>query len=193
VLLVGLTGGIGSGKSTVAGMLESRGAVVIDADDLARRAIQPGTPGYDRVIGEFGSEAATSSGDVNREWLAERVFADPGARARLESIVHPEVARLFAEETEPYRLTDRIVVYAVPLLAENRLEGAFDVVVVVSADAEVRVARLAARGVTDAGARMDAQASDRERERLAHFVLRNDGSVEELERQVDRLWAELRR
>jgi dephospho-CoA kinase len=192
-MLVGLTGGIGAGKSTVAGMLESRGAVVIDADELARRAIQPGTPGYDRVITEFGSQAATGSGDVNREWLAERVFADPASRARLEAIVHPEVARLFAEATEPYRRTDRIVVYAVPLLVENHLEGAFDVVVVVSADPDVRVQRLAARGVTDATARMDAQVSDEARERLAHFVLRNDGTLEELERQVDRLWAELRR
>jgi len=196
MLLVGLTGGIGAGKSTVARMLAERGAVVFDADDFARRAVEPGTPGHARVVAEFGPEASTRSGDLDREWLARQVFADPAARRRLEAITHPEVARLFAEAVAPLRDTDRIVVYAVPLLIENRMEKGFDLVVVVSAPEDERVARLAAeRGMseTDVRERAAAQASDEDRERVAHFVIRNDGSKEELARQVDALWNDLTR
>ena len=196
MLLVGLTGGIGSGKSTVAAMLEKRGAVVIDADDLARRAVEPGTPGYTRVLEAFGNDAAASSGGIDRERLAQIVFADERARQRLESIVHPEVARLFTEAVDSYRDTDRIVIYVVPLLVERSLQAAFDEVVAISASPETRRARLGAdRGMRpeDVQGRMSAQLTDDERERAAQFVVENEGSLQELERVVDDLWSDLRR
>lgn len=192
--LVGLTGGIGAGKSTVARILAERGAVVIDADDLARRAVDPGTPGFEAVVDAFGPDVLTADRDLDRTRLASIVFADEEARRRLESIVHPEVARLFAEEADRYRDGDAVVVYVVPLLVENHLEGMFDVVVVVTAEREARVARLAlarSMGEEDIGGRMDAQLSDREREAVAHVVIPNDGSVEELRGRVDDLWARL--
>ncbi len=196
MLLVGLTGGIGAGKSTVARMLAERGAVLFDADEFARRSVDHGTPGQARVLAEFGPQAVTPSGGLDRDWLARRVFADPEARRRLEAIVHPEVARLFAGADEPYVGTDRVVVHVVPLLVENRLEQAFDVVVVVSAGEEARIARLAAeRGMSERAVRerMAAQALDTERERAATFVIRNDGSLEDLGRDVDSVWLELER
>jgi len=196
MLLVGLTGGIGAGKSTVARMLAERGAVVIDADELARRAINTGTPGFDAVVKAFGPEAITSDGEIDRNRLAALVFTDEEARRKLEAIVHPEVARLFAEETAKHKGTDRIVVYAVPLLVESGLQEMFHVVVVVTAEREARVARLAvARKMSgeDIRGRMDAQLSDDERERAADVVIRNDSSMAELERKVDELWADLKR
>jgi dephospho-CoA kinase len=194
VLLVGLTGGIGAGKSTVADLLAERGAVVIDADDLARRAVDPGTPGFDAVVESFGPEVVTAQGELDRGRLASIVFADEEARGKLEAIVHPQVARLFAEAAEPYRDTDAILVYVVPLLVENHLEGMFDVVVVVTAEREARVARLAqARAMTpeDIRGRMDAQLPDERRMAVAHVVIPNDGPVEELRGKVDDLWARL--
>jgi dephospho-CoA kinase len=194
VLLVGLTGGIGSGKSTVAAMLERRGAAIIDADDLARRAVEPGTAGHDMLVEAFGTEVITSSGDVDRERLAQIVFADPEARRRLESIVHPEVARLFSDSVEAYRDTDRVVVYVVPLLVERSLESAFDVVVAISASPEIRAARLSAgrrMSPDEARGRMSAQLSDEERGRAAHVVIDNEETLERLERAVDELWKDL--
>ncbi len=175
-------------------MLERRGAVVIDADDLARRAIDPGTPGLVKLLDRFGEGILAPDGSVDREGLATSVFRDPQALRDLEAIIHPEVARLFAEAVAPYRSTNRVVVCAVPLLVENRLEGGFDAVVVVWAPEDVRVARLKAdRGMAEQAARdrMAVQATDPERERVATLVVRNDGSVEQLEREVARLWEEL--
>ena len=193
MLLVGLTGGIGSGKSTVAGMLEERGAVVLDADEFARRAVAAGTPGFRHVVETFGRRVVAEDGEIDRARLARMVFAEPQDRERLEAIVHPEVARLLHEELQPYRDTDRVVVYAVPLLVENGLQSMFDEVVVVTAPEDLRVERLMARGMAedDARARIRAQLTDDEREAVATHVLRNDSSVEGLERQVDELWAEL--
>jgi dephospho-CoA kinase len=194
VLLVGLTGGIGSGKSAVATMLERLGAVVFDADEFARRAIDPGTPGEAAVAEAFGPSVLTPAGHVDRDRLAAVVFADPDARRRLEAIVHPEVARLLADAVEPYRETDRLVVYDVPLLVENHLESMFDVVVVVRAPEAVRVSRLASdRGMSEEAvlARIAAQASDQERETAAHDVIVNDGTLEDLERGVEALWHRL--
>jgi dephospho-CoA kinase len=195
VLLVGLTGGIGSGKSTVAAILERRGAVVIDADDLARRAVDPGSPGYQQVVEAFGRQLIADGGDIDRERLAQLVFADPEARRRLESIVHPEVARRFAQALEAYRDTDRVVVYVVPLLVERSLQAAFDVVVAISASPEIREERLMAdRAMTaeEVRGRMAAQVSDEDRGRDAHIVIENDGSLEQLDRVVDDLWIDLR-
>jgi len=193
MLLVGLTGGIGSGKSTVAGMLEDRGAVVLDADEFARRAVAAGTPGFRHVVDTFGRRVIAEDGEIDRARLARIVFAEPQDRERLEAIVHPEVARLLHEELQPYRDTDRVVVYAVPLLVENGLQSMFAEVVVVTAPEDLRVERLMARGMAedDARARIRAQLTDDEREAVATHVLRNDSSVEGLERQVDELWAEL--
>jgi dephospho-CoA kinase len=194
MLLVGLTGGIGSGKSTVADLLAERGAVVIDADDLARRAVALGTDGFDRVVETFGPEMLGPDGDIDRPKLAEVVFTDPSRLRELEAIVHPEVARLLAKEVEPYADTDRVVVYAIPLLAERGLAEGFDVVVVVVADVDRRIERLMRdRGMTadEVRARVAAQLSDEERARVADMLLDNDGEPERLVPQVNRLWTDL--
>ena len=194
MLLVGLTGGIGSGKSTVARLLERRGAVVIDADQLARQAIAKGTPGFDRVLGAFGSEVLTPDGDLDRAALAANIFSDPAAKATLEAIVHPEVARRFGEGLEAYRGTDRVVVYVTPLLVELGLAPAFDVVVVVTASPHLRVSRVASgRGLSpdDVRVRMAAQATDEQRMEVADVLVDNDGSLADLEPQVDSLWGDL--
>jgi dephospho-CoA kinase len=194
MLLVGLTGGIGSGKSTVAGLLAERGAIVLDADDLARRAVALGTDGFDRVVETFGREIIGPDGDIDRSKLAGVVFTDPALLRQLEAIVHPEVARLFAEAIEPYRDSDRVIVYAVPLLAERGLTEVFDVVVVVVADVDRRIERLMRdRGMTadEVRARVAAQLSDEERARVADVLIDNDGEAERLVPQVNRLWADL--
>ena len=142
MLLVGLTGGIGSGKTTVARMLEARGAVVFDADLLAREAVEPGTPGYSASSSASARTSSSPGGELDREALATIVFADPAARRDLEAIVHPEVRRLFAEGTEAYRDTDAVVVFSAPLLVETGMHTAFEVLVVVSAPVEAQVERL---------------------------------------------------
>ena len=194
MLLVGLTGGIGSGKSTVAELLAERGAVVIDADDLARRAVAPGTPGFDRVVETFGRDILGPDGGIDRATLADVVFADPSRLRELEAIVHPEVARLLVESVEPYRDTDDVIVYAVPLLAERGMAEGFDVVVVVVADVDRRIERLMRdRGMTaeEVRARVAAQLTDEERARVADVLLDNDGEPERLIPQVNRLWTDL--
>jgi dephospho-CoA kinase len=196
MLLVGLTGGIGSGKSTVARLLEERGAVVIDADELARQAVEPGTHGYAQVLRRFGPPVVSLSGDLDRERLAAIVFKDRDARRDLEAIIHPEVGRLFREATERYRATDRIVVYVVPLLVESGLQDMFEAIVVINAQEDRRIERLVSdRAMDDREIRdrIAAQLPDEERERAATHVLRNDGSRTELEIEVDNLWAELSR
>ena len=194
MLLVGLTGGIGSGKSTVARLLDRRGAVVIDADQLAREAIARGTPGFDDVVRTFGPGVVGPDGDLDRAALAAEVFSDPARKTSLEAIVHPEVARRFAERLEPLRETDRIVVYVTPLLAELGLAPAFDVVVVVTASPHLRISRVASdRDLSpeDVRRRMAAQASDEQRAEVADVLLDNDGTLADLEGQVERLWPEL--
>jgi len=194
MLLVGLTGGIGSGKSTVAELLAERGAVVIDADDLARRAVAPGTPGFDRVVETFGRDILGPDGGIDRAALADIVFADPSRLRELEAIIHPEVARLLVESLEPFRDTDDVIVYAVPLLAEGGMAQGFDVVVVVVADVDRRIERLMRdRGMTaeEVRARVAAQLTDEERARVADVLLDNDGEPERLIPQVNRLWTDL--
>ncbi len=194
MLLVGLTGGLGAGKSAVARMLGDRGAVVVDADDLARRALEPGTPAHDRVIEVFGEDVVSSSGRLDRRALADLVFADEEKRRALETIVHPEVFRLLDEEVERHRETDHVVVFDAPLIVETGFDAACDVVVVVSAPPEVQIARARERGMTEeeARARIMAQASPRRRSARADVVIDNDGGLEALERQVEALWRSLR-
>jgi dephospho-CoA kinase len=195
MLLVGLTGGIGSGKSTVARLLEERGAVVFDADVLARRAVEPGAPGHDAVVERFGSNVLLPGGALDREALASIVFADPAARRDLEAIVHPEVRRLFAEGCERYDGTDAVVVFGAPLLVETGMHTAFDLLIVVSSPVERQIERLMRdRGMSEAAirARIAAQLPLEEKAAVADVLIENDGSLEDLERQVDRVWAELR-
>jgi dephospho-CoA kinase len=194
MLLVGLTGGIGSGKSTVARMLEERGAVVFDADVLAREAVEPGTPGHDAVVERFGPNVLLPGGALDREALASIVFADPAARRDLEAIVHPEVRRLFAEGCDRYQGTDAVVVFGAPLLVETGMHTAFDVLIVVTAPVERQVERLMRdRGMSEAAirARIDAQLPLEQKAEVADVLIDNDGSLEDLERRVDLVWGEL--
>ena len=194
MLLVGLSGGIGAGKSTVARLLERRGAVVIDADQLARDAIAKGTPGFDDVVDAFGPEVVGPDGDLDRAALAARIFADPSEKATLEGIVHPEVASRFGQRVQEFRATDRVVLYVSPLLVELGLAPAFDVVVVVTASPHLRISRVASdRGLSpdEVRSRMAAQATDEQRMEVADVLIDNDGSLAELEPQIERLWADL--
>lgn len=190
---VGLTGGIGSGKSEVARLLARRGAVVIDSDRLAREVVAPRTPGLAAVVAAFGEEFLNDDGSLARDRLATLVFADPEALARLNAIVHPLVARATAERLAGLP-PDAVVVHDVPLLVETGMSGLFDVVVVVDAPRETQLDRLVTRrGMTiqDAEARIAAQATREQRLAAADRVIRNDGSLAELEEQVDALWRDL--
>ena len=191
MLRIGLTGGIGSGKSTVAGLLAARGAVVIDADRIAREVVEPGTPGLAAVVEAFGPQVLAPDGSLDRPALAAVVFADPEARRRLDAIVHPLVRRRSAE-LDASAPRDAVVVHDVPLLVETGRWHPYDLVLVVEADRGIRVARLVGRGLSaeDARARIAAQATDEQRRAVADVVLDNSGTVEDLEAQVDRFWAE---
>jgi dephospho-CoA kinase len=191
MLRIGLTGGIGSGKSTVAALLAARGAVVVDADRIAREVVEPGTPGLAAVVGVFGPGVLAGDGSLDRAALAAIVFADPEARARLDGIVHPLV-RARAREVIDRAAPDAVVVQDVPLLVETGQAGAHDLVLVVETDLETRVARLLQRGLSeeDARARIAAQATDEQRRAVADVVLDNSGGPEALAEQVHRFWAE---
>jgi dephospho-CoA kinase len=176
VLRIGLTGGIGSGKSTVSALLAARGAVVIDADRIAREVVEPGTAGLAAVVEAFGAGVLTGDGSLDRSALAAVVFADPEARKRLDGIVHPLV-RARSAELAASAPDDAVVVHDVPLLVETGQAGAYDLVLVVQADPEIRVDRLVRRGLTeeDARARIAVQATDEQRRAAADVVLVNDG------------------
>ncbi|MGY1607081.1 MULTISPECIES: dephospho-CoA kinase [unclassified Geodermatophilus] len=191
MLRIGLTGGIGSGKSTVAALLAARGAVVVDADRIAREVVEPGTPGLAAVVDAFGPQVLTADGALDRAALASIVFRDPDARARLDGIVHPLV-RARAREVIAQAPPDAVVVQDVPLLVETGQAGHHDLVLVVEADLGTRVARLALRGLgeDDARARIAAQATDEQRRAVADVVLDNSGAPEALADQVERFWAE---
>lgn len=192
MLDVGLTGGIGSGKSTVARLLAALGAVVIDADELAREAVAPGTPGLAQVVADLGPSVLADDGSLDRQAVAAIVFADPAALARLEAVVHPVVAKLTAQRRAA-AAADAVVIHDVPLLAEGRLSDRYDLVVVVDAADAVRLRRLVARGMApdDARARMAAQAGRTERLAVADVVIRNDGDLAGLESQVEAPWRRL--
>jgi dephospho-CoA kinase len=192
---IAVTGGIGSGKSAVAARLAGHGAVVVDADRIAREVVEPGTEGLAAIVAEFGDAVLTLDGALDRPAMAAIVFADAGRRSALEAIVHPLVGRRSAQLLAEAP-ADALVVYDVPLLAESadsRLGRAseFDAVVVVEAPLEDRVARLVARGLTerDARARIAVQATDEQRRAIADHVLVNDGDLAHLDAEVDRLWA----
>lgn len=189
---VGLTGGLGSGKSTVAALLAEHGAVIVDADAIALEVVRAGTPGFDAVVARFGENVVGADGELDRGRLAEIVFSDDAARYALNEIVHPLVAERSAQLMAGVA-DDAIVVYDVPLLAENGLAGGFDVIVVVEAELPIRLGRLAARGLPEAKARarIAAQASDAQRRAIADVLLRNDGSREALAAEVDTLWRRL--
>jgi dephospho-CoA kinase len=193
MLLVGLTGGIGSGKSTVARMLEERGAVILDADVFAREAVRAGTDGFDAVVRRFGGDLVGSDGELDRKRLAAIVFADPDALNDLEAIVHPEVRQLIADGISEHLDGDRVVVLVNPLLIEMGTHRDCDVVVVVSASPDTQVARSVARGMEedDVRARISAQLPIDERAALADVLLDNEGALEELEAEVDVLWRDL--
>jgi len=195
MLRVGLTGGIGMGKSEVSRRLAAHGAVLIDADAIAKEVVGPGTPGLDRVLATFGESVRKADGELDRERLGEIVFADKSKLGQLNAIVHPLVGQRMVE-LEHSAAADAIVVHDVPLLAENDLAGNYDLVVVVDAPATLQLDRLTRlRGMSkeQAEARMGAQASRESRLAIADFVIDNSGSLSELDRQVGDLWAELRR
>lgn len=190
---VGLTGGVASGKSTVSAMLRELGAVIIDADQLAREVVARGTPGLAAVVAEFGDGVLTPSGDLDRPAVAEIVFNDEAARRRLEAIVHPlvfaEVARLEAEAPP-----GAVVVHDIPLLAESGRADTFDAVVVVDVPAELQIERMMRdRGWTraEAEARIAAQASREHRRSVATYVVANTGSLDALRARVEEIWAAL--
>ena len=192
VLRVGLTGGIGSGKSTVGDRLAERGAVVIDADCLAREVVEPGSEGLAAVVTDFGDGVLTPGGELDRASVAERVFGDEAARERLNDIVHPLVAARSAELVAAAP-ADAVVVQDIPLLVERGMAAGFPLVVVVHADAEMRVQRLVEqRGMpeSDARSRIAAQATDEQRRAVADVWLDNSGTREGTLAAVDRLWDE---
>lgn len=190
---IGLTGGIGSGKSTVAARLRELRAVVIDADALAREVVAPGTPGLAAVLERFGAGVRAADGSLDRPALGRIVFADPAALADLNAIVHPLVGQRTAELMQG-TTQDDVVVYDVPLLVENAMQDGFDAVWVVQAPLELRLQRLVERGLDEesARARIAAQADDAARRAVATVVLDNAGSLAELRAQVDRAWQQVR-
>jgi dephospho-CoA kinase len=195
VITVGLTGGIGSGKSEVSRLLAARGAVVIDADLLAREVVEPGTPGLQRITAEFGPEVLRPDGSLDRAALGTRVFSDPEALARLNAIVHPLVGERTGQLLEQARQSGaEVVVHDVPLLVENRLAEMYDAVVVVAATPQTQLDRLVRlRGMAEheAQQRIDAQAPLEAKLAAATHVLHNDGPLAELAPQVDQLWETL--
>jgi dephospho-CoA kinase len=193
VLLIGLTGGIGSGKSTVSARLAELGAVVIDADAIVRELQVPGTAVFDAMVERFGSEIVTAEGTLDRQAVADRVFGDPEALADLGAIVHPAVAVEIAQRLEREAETDHVVILDVPLLVESGRDD-MAALVVVDVDPEVAVRRLVeqrAMREDDARTRMARQVSREDRLAKATHVLDNSGSLEALRAAVDALWPTL--
>jgi dephospho-CoA kinase len=196
MLRVGLTGGIGSGKSAVSERLAALGAVVLDGDKAARAVVEPGTPGLARITETFGPQVLRPDGSLDRAKLAGIVFADEAARVKLNAITHPLIHQLIqAAEEAAVRQSgpDTIVVHDIPLLAEGQRAAGFDVVVVVDVPAELQVSRLAARGMPEdqARARMAAQATREQRLAIADIVIGNSGTLEDLDHRVAEVWADL--
>ena len=192
-LRVGLTGGIGSGKSEVSRRLAAAGAVLIDSDALAREVVEPGTEGLAKIVEEFGADVLTAEGTLNREKLGSIVFSDPEKLAKLNAITHPLIGARSAE-LQDAAPQDAVLLFDVPLLAENGLKPLYDLVVVVDAPVETQLARLTdLRGMseTEARKRIAAQATREQRLAIADRVIDNSGSLARLAEQVEELWKDL--
>lgn len=197
MLTVGLTGGIGSGKSEVSRRLRDLGAVIIDADAVAREVVEPGTPGLTAVVAEFGEGVLRADGSLDREGLGRIVFGDPAKLAALNAIVHPLVGERIGQmmATVERDSPDAVVVYDVPLLVENNLQGGYDVVLVVASTPETQLRRLVEqRGMSreDAQARIAAQAPLSAKLAVADIVIDNDGELGALDARVRQVWTDLR-
>ena len=193
---VGLTGGVASGKSTVSAILRELGAVVIDSDQIAREVVAKGTPGLAQIVAEFGADMLTSEGELDRPKMAALVFNDEDALRRLEAITHPLINEVGRAREEAAQASGALIVNDMPLIAEMGIAGLFDAVIVVDVPVEEAVRRMVEdRGwsVEDAEARIAAQATREERRAIATYVVDNSGSVEELRRQVEAIYAELTR
>jgi dephospho-CoA kinase len=190
--MIGLTGGIGSGKSTVAGLLAAKGAVVVDADVIARQVVEPGSPVLDRLAERFGADIVGPDGRLDRARLAERAFLDEGTRRDLDAITHPAIGEEFLRQVAAAP-EGAVVVHDVPLIVESKSPAQYRGVIVVEAPRAVRLARLEARGiaVVDAERRMAQQATDEQRRAIATWVLDNSGDLDALRSQVDAIWPEL--
>ena len=189
--VIGLTGGIGCGKSLAAQYFAELGALVIDADQLARAAIERGSEGFDEVVSFFG-DSILNNGDIDRRALGELIFKDAEAKKKLESIVHPFVRREFEEAVASLK-GDEGLVYEIPLLVETGAQDRFDVVVTVESTLENRITRLSERGmrISEIEGRIAAQATREQRIEVADFLIDNDGSEDELLRQVENIWDSL--
>lgn len=188
MLTVALTGGIGSGKSTVGQIFEDLGAVVTDSDVLARNVVERGTPGFDQIVATFGDDVL-KNGDLNRAALAEMVFKDPSKRTQLEQITHPLIRAAFAQIIQKSP-SDSIIINQIPLLVESKHDYKFDHVITVSVSEELRRERLLKRGMSlsQINQRMAAQSTDAQREAIADTVIRNDKSQADLLSEVEKVW-----
>ena len=186
--VVGLTGGIGSGKSLAAQFFSQLGAIVIDADQLARSAIERGSEGFDEVLLRFG-DTVLKNGDIDRVALGQIIFENPEAKKDLEEIIHPRI-RVEFEEAVASLNPGQVMVYEIPLLVETKAADRFDFVITVESDAELRKQRLRARGMfhSDIEKRMASQATEEQRRAIADCVLTNNGTEDDLLRQVENVW-----
>ena len=189
--VIALTGGIGCGKSLAAQYFAELGALVIDADQLARAAIERGSDGFDEVVALFG-DSILKDGNIDRRALGDLIFKDPKARAALEGIIHPFVRREFEEAVASLK-GDDVLVYEIPLLFESKSQDRFDLVITVESELENRIARLRDRGmhISEIEGRIAAQATREQRIEIADFLIENDGSEDELLRQVENIWDSL--
>jgi dephospho-CoA kinase len=189
---VGLTGGIGAGKSTVAELFSQKGAVVIRSDELARQVIEPQTQGFQQVVDRFGKDFINSDGYIDRAKLAQVVFQDDAALKDLENIIHPLV-RSKTDQIIDQHTSETIIVNEIPLLLEKKMESLFDFLVIVISSEKNRLERLVQRGLTaeQATARMVKQVSDDERKAAADFLIVNDGNLDQLEADVEKIWQTL--
>jgi dephospho-CoA kinase len=189
--VIGLTGGIGCGKSLAAQYFAELGALVIDADQLARAAIERGSDGFDEVVALFG-DSILKDGNIDRRALGDLIFKDPISKTKLENIIHPFVRREFEEAVASLK-GDQVLVYEIPLLVETNAHEKFDLVITVESEMENRIARLRGRGmhISEIEGRVAAQATREQRIEVADFLIENDGSEDELLRQVENIWDSL--
>ena len=189
--VIGLTGGIGCGKSLAAQYFSELGALIIDADQLARAAIERGSQGFDEAVSIFG-DSILNNGDIDRKALGEIIFKDQVAKKKLEGIIHPYVRRQFEEAVASLK-ADETLIYEIPLLVETGAQDRFDLVITVESDLENRISRLRQRGmhISEIEARIAAQATREQRVEIADFLIENDGTEDELLRQVENIWDSL--